>query len=113
MPGIQLSLDALNIAELLPSVRNEKPLEPLGKNTRDCMTSGVIFGQAMAVREFIRLYSAELSLPADVPVVITGEYADTVEPYLGIRTERSPELTLRGLRAIFDINRGVKSPKTR
>ncbi|MGN1095536.1 MAG: type III pantothenate kinase, partial [Eubacteriales bacterium] len=56
MPGIQMSLNALHNAELLPGVSPESTVGILGKNTRQCMLSGVIRGEAMAVCGFIEEY---------------------------------------------------------
>ena len=108
LPGIGMSLEALSHSALLPSVTLASPRSPLGKNTEECMNAGVIYGQAAAVREIVSAYRAELSAESDVSVILTGEYAERLSPYLGFTYRLIPELTLTGLREIAKLNKLCK-----
>ncbi|MBQ7010491.1 MAG: type III pantothenate kinase [Clostridia bacterium] len=99
MPGVQMSLDALNGAELLPTVCADKRVETLGKNTVNAMLGGVIRGSAMAITGFIDSFSKKCN-KHDVPVVVTGGFAPLMLPYLKDDCAHRPNLTLEGLAAI-------------
>ena len=107
-PGVGMSLKALSEAALLPSVGLADPRSPLGKTTAECMNAGVIYGQAATIGRFISDYKTELSLPDDTPVVITGEYSKKLSGYLDVETTVIPELTLKGLCAIYRNNSQAK-----
>lgn len=104
-PGVQMSFEALQTAELLPGAEAGEAVPLLGKNTRDCMRAGVICGQTAAVETFVREYRENFSLPADTPLVVTGRHAETLLPYLKEHCTHIPHLTLLGLAAIDELNR--------
>ena len=46
-PGVRLSLDALSHhTAQLPNISLEHPRQLIGKNTEDCMRSGIVYGTA-------------------------------------------------------------------
>jgi len=104
MPGVGMGLDALNGAELLPEISVGKSVSPLGKNTKDCMRSGVIRGGAMSVCGFTELYRKNPAVGKQAPLVITGGYAEWLLPYLPENARHIPLLTLQGLCAIWHLN---------
>ena len=104
MPGIQMSLNSLNSTGLLPTVIADEKFPVLAKNSADSMKSGVIFGQVMAVEGFVESYIRELSLPSDVPVIITGGFAPLLLPYFRIKVKHIEGLTLKGLNVIYNSN---------
>ncbi|MBQ9131471.1 MAG: type III pantothenate kinase [Clostridia bacterium] len=109
LPGIQMSLDALHSAELLPGVQSsDRTVPALGKNTADCMRAGVLRGEAMAVCGFAELYKKSLELPKDAPLVVSGGFAEYLLPYLPSDTVHIPLLTLQGLNAIYRLNEKKK-----
>jgi len=108
LPGIQMSLDALNNAELLPGVPAEKKVECIGKNTVNSMLAGVIRGQAMAVCGFVEQYKSKLS-PESAVVAVTGGFSANMLIYLPGGVKHIPSLTLTGLCAIYLQNK--KRPK--
>ena len=97
LPGIEMSLAALHDAELLPGALPEHVVSPLGKNSADCMRAGVLRGEAMAVCGFFELYKKSRNLPAKTPLIVSGEYADYLLPYLPCEAIHVPFLTLKGL----------------
>lgn len=104
LPGIQMSLDALQNAELLPDISPEQPLQAIGKNSADCMRSGVLMGQALALAGFVKLYKNARSLPEDTPLVVSGGFAEYLLPYLPAGTKHIPLLSLHGLQVIYQLN---------
>lgn len=104
LPGIQMSLDALGDAELLPEVTAESKVPLLGKNSADCMRSGVLRGQAMAICGLAEQYKKELGLPKNTPLVLSGGDAEALLSYLPANTVHVPNLALLGLCSIYHLN---------
>ncbi|MBQ8431550.1 MAG: type III pantothenate kinase [Clostridia bacterium] len=109
LPGIGMSLEALRSAELLPEVSPEHTVQPLGRNTEDCMRAGVLRGQALSVCGFFDLYKKAKDLPEQTPLVVTGGYAEYLLPYLPHRAKHIPHLTLLGLLQIYRLNEKRRS----
>ena len=106
LPGIGESLAAMQAAELLPDVTAEDDVPLIGRSTVACMRSGVIRGQAAAIDGLLASYRRELSLPEDTPIVVTGQYAERVLPYLASAVRHVPDLSLLGLLRLYEINAG-------
>ena len=105
-PGIEISVDALAArAAQLRKVELIKPPRVIGKNTVECLQSGVVYGFAGQVDGIVRGVSAELG-GAVKAVVATGGLASIVIGECATVTHHEPMLTLIGLRLIFDRNRG-------
>ncbi|MBR2010163.1 MAG: type III pantothenate kinase [Clostridia bacterium] len=104
MPGVGMSLHALDGAALLPDVPACGGVEALGKNTPDCMRAGVVRGGAMAACGLAEQYKRILKLPMSTPLVVCGGYAEVMRAYLPANTQYIPELTLCGLAAIYRLN---------
>jgi type III pantothenate kinase len=105
-PGIEISVDALAArAAQLRKVELVKPPRVIGKNTVECLQSGVVYGFAGQVDGIVRGVSAELG-GAVKAVVATGGLAPIVIGECATVTHHEPMLTLIGLRLIFDRNRG-------
>ena len=109
LPGIGMGFDALRDAELLPDVPPKHSVGVLGKNSADCIRTGVLRGEALSVCGFYDLYVKEYGLPEDTPLVISGGYAEYLLPYLPEHTKHIPLLALKGLCEIHRINRGRRS----
>ncbi len=103
LPGVQMSLDALNGTELLPGVYADKKVEVLGKNTVNAMLGGVIRGTAFSVTGIADEYKKK-SGSKSTPVIVTGGYAPLILPYLGAECVHRPHLTAEGLAAIYRRN---------
>ena len=103
LPGIHMSLDALNGTELLPTVCADKRVETLGKNTVNAMLGGVIRGSAMAITGFVESFARKCG-KNDVPVIVTGGFAPLILPYMSDDFAHRPNLTLEGLAAIYRRN---------
>lgn len=95
-PGLRVSLDALITAGAkLPPVELVAPARVLGKNTIQCLQSGIVYGYASLVDGLVSRLRAELSWPCDI--VATGGLATVVAQHTECMTDVHPDLTLRGL----------------
>ncbi|SFP53691.1 type III pantothenate kinase [Amycolatopsis arida] len=106
-PGIEISVDALAArAAALRKVELVPPRSVIGKNTVECLQSGILFGFAGQVDGLVRRIVRELSHdPADpVAVIATGGLAPLVIGESETITEHVPDLTLLGLRLVYERN---------
>jgi type III pantothenate kinase len=102
-PGIEISVDALAArAAQLRKVELIKPPRIIGKNTVECLQSGVVYGFAGQVDGVVRAIISELG--AVTAVVATGGLAPIVLEECVTVTHHEPMLTLIGLRMIFERN---------
>lgn len=103
-PGIEISIDALaSRAAQLRKVELVTPRNVIGKNTVEALQSGAVFGFAGQVDGLVDRISDELG--QDVKAVIaTGGLAGVVVPESDTITHHEPDLTLIGLRLIFERN---------
>lgn len=102
-PGLESSAAALFAATArLPRVELVAPASAVGKNTVAAIQSGIIFGAAGLVDGIVERIEEELDTKA--LVVATGGSAETVAGESRCISQVEPNLTLIGLRAIFDLN---------
>lgn len=102
-PGIEISLEALAArAAALRTVELVAPRSVIGKNTVECLQSGVLYGFAGQVDGLVRRIVAELG-PAAAPVTVlgTGGLAPLMVGVSDTITEYVPDLTLLGLRLAY------------
>lgn len=103
LPGVRVSLDSLvNRTSQLPRISLEAPKKIIGKNTIDCMKSGIIMGQASCIDGMIERIWDELGYQAEV--VATGGLAGCIVPYCKKKIVYDNELTLKGLEIIYRKN---------
>lgn len=103
LPGVKVSLESLvNRTSQLPRISLEAPKKIIGKNTIDCMKSGIIMGQAACMDGMIARIREELGYPAKV--VATGGLAGCIVPYCKEEIVYDNELTLKGLAIIYRKN---------
>ncbi len=106
-PGIEISLDALaGRAAQLRKVELVAPRSPIGKNTVEALQSGILYGFAGQVDGMVRRLSAALAPtePESVQVIATGGLATLVIDHSQTVTRYEPDLTLLGLRLIYERN---------
>jgi len=102
-PGIEISLDALAArAAQLRKVELVRPRSTIGKNTVEALQSGALYGFAGQVDGLVRRISDELG--GVTAVIATGGLAPIVVPESETITHHDPDLTLVGLRLVFDKN---------
>ena len=103
LPGVKVSLDSLvNRTSQLPRISLEAPKKVIGKNTIDCMKSGIIMGQAACIDGMIERIFEELGYEA--AVVATGGLAGSIVPHCKRKVIHDNELTLKGLNIIYRKN---------
>jgi type III pantothenate kinase len=104
-PGIEISIDALAArGARLFKVELSRPRSVIGKNTVESLQSGMLYGFASQIDGIVRRMSDELD--ADPVVVATGGLARLVLEECETVTEYEPDLTLIGLRLVFERNLG-------
>lgn len=103
LPGVKVSLDSLvNRTSQLPRISLEAPKKVIGKNTIECMKSGIVMGQAACLDGMIDRIFDELGYEA--PVVATGGLSGSIVPYCKKEIIYDNELTLKGLGIIYHKN---------
>lgn len=103
-PGIEISLDALaNRAAQLRKVELSKPRSVIGKGTVEALQSGALYGFTGQVDGIIRRIVDEIG-PLKA-VIATGGLAGIVVEESETITHHEPDLTLEGLRLVFEKNR--------
>lgn len=109
VPGIRAGAQLLKeTAALLPSIELEAgENECLGRNSADAMRCGLLLGSAMVVDGFIDRYAA-LPGMAGARCVATGGSAELVTARCKREIVRDPELTLKGLRHLYEANQPKK-----
>ncbi len=102
-PGIEISVDALAArAAQLRKVELIRPPRVVGKNTVECLQSGVVYGFAGQVDGVVRAIKKEIG---EVQAVIaTGGLARVVLDECQTVTHHEPWLTLIGLRLVYERN---------
>jgi type III pantothenate kinase len=110
-PGIEISLEALaSRAAALRSVELVAPRSVIGKNTVECLQSGVLYGFAGQVDGLVRRILAELGPKAGpVTVLGTGGLAPLMAGVSDTIVEYVPDLTLLGLRLTYLRNARITS----
>jgi type III pantothenate kinase len=102
-PGIEISVDALAArAAQLRKVELIRPPRVVGKNTVECLQSGVVFGFAGQVDGVVRAIKKEIGEVQ--AVVATGGLARVVLDECQTVTHHEPWLTLIGLRLVYERN---------
>jgi type III pantothenate kinase len=103
-PGIEISMDALFArAARLPKVPFVAPERVISQTTVAALQSGLVYGFAGQVDEIVTRILEELGADG-APVVATGGLADLIAPHSRTITAVDQELTLQGLRLVWDRN---------
>jgi type III pantothenate kinase len=107
-PGINLSLTALHMAAAkLPSVTIQRTDRVIGKHTVACMQSGLFWGYIGLVEGLVTRIKQEFG--ASMAVVATGGLAPLFNGATAVIEHTDPNLTLWGLRLIYERNRNHRT----
>ena len=104
LPGVRVSLDALTSrASQLSGISIEEPKRLIGKNTLDCMKSGILYGNAAAVDGIIDRIEEELG--QKVTAIATGGMSKKIIPHCRREIIQDEDLLLKGLLVIYEKNK--------
>ncbi len=102
-PGVKISMEALTgRTAQLPGISLDKPQRAIGKNTRDCMRSGIMLGAAAMLDGLLDRMEQELGAPTKV--VATGGISKFVLPLCRREMIYDGSLMLKGLRLLYRKN---------
>jgi len=103
-PGIEISMDALFArAARLMRVDFTEPPAVIGKTTVHSLQSGLVYGFAGQVDRIVEEIRRELG--EEARAIATGGLAEIVAPHSRTIERVDPDLTLEGLRLVWELNR--------
>ena len=103
-PGVKISMDALtDRTALLPGLQLDQPKKAIGRNTIDCMRSGIMLGNACMLDGMVERMEAELGY--QTTVVATGGIAKFVLPLCKREMIYDKDLLVKGLAILYRENR--------
>lgn len=104
-PGLGIAAEALfQRAAKLYRVELSRPKAAIGRNTVSAIQSGLVFGYVGLVEGIVGRFKDELG--PGTKVIGTGGYADLIAGETDVIDEVNVDLTLEGLRIIYEMNRG-------
>lgn len=104
MPGVKISLDALTErTALLPGLQLDQPKKAIGRNTIDCMRSGIMMGAACMLDGMIERMEEELGY--QTTVIATGGIAKFIVPMCRKPIIYDKDLLVKGLAALYRDNK--------
>ncbi len=103
IPGVNIGLKALASGTAqLPQISLEAPKSVIGKNTIDCMRSGVVFGAASMLDGMLDRYMDEIG--EKVSVYATGGLSSTIVCHCKHDITLDENLILKGLNILYKKN---------
>lgn len=103
IPGLKVSLEALTSrAAQLPGISLECPKRVIGKNTVDCMRSGIMYGTAAMLDGMVERIEEEIGHRCTI--VATGGMAQFVTPLCRREIFLERDLLLKGLNILYKKN---------
>ena len=102
-PGVKISMDALtDRTALLPGLQLDQPKRAIGRNTIDCMRSGIMLASACMIDGMIERMEEELGYKTTV--IATGGIAKFVLPMCRRSVIYDKDLLLKGLAILYAEN---------
>ena len=103
-PGVKISLEALTSrTALLPGISLDQPKKAIGRNTIDCMRSGIMLGTASMLDGMIARMEAELGVKTTV--ILTGGIGKFILPLCSTQMIYDEDLLIKGLASLYQENR--------
>lgn len=103
-PGVMVSLDSLTSRTAqLPGISLDKPKNVIGKNTVDCMRSGMMYGTAAMLDGLIDRIAEELGHTSTI--MATGGLAQFITPLCKHDIILEKDLLLKGLNILYKKNK--------
>ena len=102
-PGVKIAMDALTgRTALLPGLQLDQPKRAIGRNTIDCMRSGIMLANACMIDGMIERMEEELGYKTTV--IATGGIAKFVLPMCRKSVIYDKDLLLKGLAILYAEN---------
>lgn len=107
-PGPLIQAKSLSqFTSKLPKLKIEAPKNAIGRNTIDAMLSGIVMGHKKMVEGMVRLCEKELGEKATI--VATGGFSKALFSNIECNIDYiNKDLTLFGLKTVYEINKGEK-----
>lgn len=103
-PGVKISMDALTgRTALLPGLQLDQPKRAIGRNTIDCMRSGIMMGNACMIDGMVERMEAELGYKTTV--IATGGIARFIVPMCKTPIIYDKDLIVKGLATLYRENK--------
>lgn len=101
--GLRVSLDSMSASTAqLPRISLDTPRRVIGKNTIDCMRSGVIFGNAAMIDGMLDRIEEELG--EKTSIIATGGISKIVLPLCSHTITYDGALLMKGLLHLYEKN---------
>lgn len=106
-PGVKISMDALTQrTALLPGLQLDTPKKAIGRNTIDCMRSGIMMGAACMLDGMVQRMEEELGMKTTV--LVTGGIAKFVIPMCRTPMIYDKDLLVKGLALLYRENKKLR-----
>ena len=103
-PGVKISMDALTErTALLPGLQLDQPKKAIGRNTIDCMRSGIMMGAACMLDGMVQRMEEELG--CKTTVIATGGIGKFVVPMCRTPMLYDKDLLVKGLAILYQENK--------
>ena len=103
-PGVKISMDALtDRTALLPGLQLDQPKKSIGRNTIDCMRSGIMMGTACMLDGMIQRMEEELG--EKTTVIATGGIGKFIVPLCKTPMIYDKDLLVKGLAILYRENK--------
>jgi type III pantothenate kinase len=103
-PGVRTSAETLfRRTSKLPATELVAPARTIGRNTEECIRSGVMFGAAESIDGIVRRIMGEWPGTERPMVIATGGLAEVFAPLCTSFDTVDPYLTLRGLALAYEL----------
>ena len=104
VPGVRTSLDALvSRTSQLPGISLDRPAKVVGKNTVDCMRSGMMYGTAAMLDGLVDRIEEEIGHSSTL--IATGGMAQFIAPLCKHSIIVEKDLLLKGLNILYKKNK--------
>ena len=99
-PGIKLSMKNLNqFTALLPIFDLKKKQKSYGKNTKDALNAGFIWGYEGLINNIINKIT--LNWKMDYKIILTGGYANLFDKVIDKKTTVDQNITIKGISKVY------------
>ena len=102
-PGLRLAAEALaGGTAQLPHIPLEGPVKAYGRNTVECMRTGIVGGTAAMIEGLVRGVERDFGEP--VRLILTGGMSQLLLPHIERPVEHRPDLLVHGLYSLYKRN---------